>query len=164
MRVLIVSCLLMAVVPAPRAAQPRSYGVTVTAEKGVDFTGFKTYSWTAGRPSSIKTIDAQIVAAVDRELDALGMTKVDTGSPDVLVTYSSLSRTDVDTKAKPDEKGMRPEFAVGMLTVALLDPSARRPLLQLRADKPIDTDTAGLAAAIDAAVAEMFAKYPTRSQ
>src|SRR5580765_7848810 len=135
-----------ALAAAPAAAQMPKYGVTVEADKNLDYTVFKTYSWTEGHPSSDKGIDARVIAAVDRELSALGMTKATSGPGDVLATYYSLSRTDVDTKAKADSKGVRPEQSVGTLVVALLDPADRRRLLRLRVDKPIDTEPAKLGA------------------
>jgi len=143
--------------------QMPKYGVTVKAEKNVDFAKFTTYSWTKGQPSADTTIDAQVVAAVDRELGALGMTKAASGTGDVLATYYSLSRTDVDLKAKADASGSRPQYWVGTLMVALLDPGSRRRLLQMRIDKPIDIEPAKLEAAINTAVAALFAKYPTRA-
>jgi hypothetical protein len=139
------------------------YGVTVVAEKGVDFSRFITYSWTPGQPANLRTIDAQIVAAVDRELKALGMSRVPPGGGDVLATYFSLTRTDVDLNARADDTGLRPEQSVGTLIVALLDPGTRRRLLQLRTDRPIDTSPAGLEADINRAVTELFEKYPTRT-
>ena len=157
--ILILSC----VAGATLAAQMPKYGVTVTAEKDVDFAAFKTYSWTRGQPSASPVIDGQIVAAVDRELSALGMTK-SASTGDVLVAYYSLTGTDVDLNAKEDAKGSRPQYAVGTLMVALLEPESRRRLLRLRIDKPIDTDPPKLEAAINSAVAEMFAKYPTRGK
>mgnify|MGYP003577446575 CR=1 FL=1 len=48
--------------------------------------------------------------------------------------------------------------------VALLDPANRRRLLQLRTDKPIDAKSDQLEPTINAAVAEMFAQYPTRTK
>ena len=144
--------------------QMPTYGVTVTAEKNVDFAKFKTYTWTPGQPSPVKTIDAQITAAVDSELQALGMTKASSGTGDVLVTYYSVSRTDVDLKAKPDASGAPPQYSVGTLAVALLETGSRRQLLRMRADKPIDTEPAKLEAVIKSATAEMFAKYPTRQK
>jgi hypothetical protein len=162
MKPLIILCTLCATVVSPLAAQMPKYGVTVRAEKDVDFAKLKTYSWTQGQPSANKTIDAQIVAAVDRELSALGMTKAASGPGDVLAAYYSLSRTDVDVKAKPDDKGVSPSYSVGTLMVALLEPGSRRRLLRLRIDKPIDAEPARLEATINAAVAELFAKYPTR--
>src|SRR4051794_1522541 len=92
-------------------AQNTKYGVTVTADKNTDFSRFKTYSWTQTRPSSDKTIDAQVMAAVDRELSALGMSKAPVGGkPDVLVSYSSLTRSDVDVSGKAAAGGARPQY------------------------------------------------------
>jgi hypothetical protein len=139
------------------------YGVTVTAEKGVDFAKFKAYSWTQGQPSPSKTIDAQVMAAVDRELAALGMTKAAQGPGDVLVAYYSLMRTDVDLKGKAGPDGL-PQYPVGTLVVALLEPASRKRLLRLRTDKPIDTEPAKLEAAINSAAAALFAEYPTRKK
>ena len=164
MKSFVVGCVLFTVVAAVVPAQMPKYGVTVEAEKNVDFAKFKTYSWTKGQPSAVKTIDARITAAVDRELAALGMTKAASGPGDVLLAYYSVTRTDVNLKAKPDAKGLQPQYSVGTLMVALLDKDSRNRLLRLRIDKPIDTDTTQLDAAIDSAVTEMFTKYPTRTK
>lgn len=163
---LIVSGILIAALAAPLAGQiTQKYGVTVTPEKNVDYSKWVTYSWTRGQPSSVKAIDAQIVSAVDKELAGLGMSPAKSGSGDVLVSYGSLARTDVDVKAKPNEKGLKPEYPVGTLVVVFLDPSSRRRLLQMRTDKPIDsTEPAQITAAINSAVAEMFQSYPTRKK
>ena len=151
-----------AALTAAIAAQMPKYDVTVSIDKPVDFSALKTYSWTKGQPSADKTIDARIIDAVDRELSALGMSKAASGSGDVLATYYSLSRTDVNHKAKPDAQGVRPQYWVGTLVVALLDPGNRERWLRLRIDKPIEIEPAKLDAAIDSAVAAMFAKFPTR--
>ena len=63
------------------------------------------------QPSPIKSTDALIVAAVDRELAARGFTKVDAKASQVLATYGAIQRTDVDVKA--DKDGARPERPVG---------------------------------------------------
>src|SRR3954471_22735484 len=76
------------------AQQPPKYGVTVTADKDTKFAALKMYAWTAGQPSFDKNIDRQIVAAVDRELAKVGLTK-QAQPGDVLVTYVSQRRTDV---------------------------------------------------------------------
>ena len=144
-------------------AQSKKYGVTASAEKNVDFTKFKTYSWSEGRPSADKTINAQIMAAVDKELAALGLTKV-TATPDVRVSYFSMTRTDVDVKAKPDASGLRPQYQVGTLVVALLNPTTLQPLLRLRADKPIEGGADAVGTAINEVAVEMFEIYPTRKK
>lgn len=158
------AALVMSVIAVAGSSAQLQYGVTVKAEKGVDFSKFKTYSWSNGQPAPNKTVDAQIVAAVDRELQAVGLTKAASGPGDVLVMYYSLRRTDVDVKAKPDASGARPQFAVGTLAVALFDPPKKKQLLHMRLDKPIDTDPAQAEATINKAVAEMFAKYPTKAK
>jgi hypothetical protein len=48
--------------------------------------------------------------------------------------------------------------------VALLQPSDHKELLRLRTDKPIDVAPGKLEAEIDAAVTELFQRYPTRSK
>jgi hypothetical protein len=152
----------LAVVTAVVAGQ--KYGVTVTAEKGVDFAKFKTYTWTPGGPSPDPAVDGYIKAAVDRELGVLGLTKAASGTGDVLVTYFAVRRTDVDLEAKPDAGGFLQEQAAGTLVVGLLDPTSRRQLLRLRTDKAIDTAFATREATINDAVTELFAQYPTRAK
>jgi len=142
-------------------AQVTKYGVTVKAEKNVDFSTFKTYSWTPGRGAFVKDVDAHIKAAIDREMGALGMTKVAADSGDVLLMYQSLTRSDIDLKKDPSAD--KP-FSVGTLVVALLEPSNHRQLLRLRTDRPIEVEQGKLQASIDSAVTELFARYPTRSK
>jgi hypothetical protein len=157
-------CFLLAVM-ATAAAQTPKYGVVVEIEdKKADFASFKTYSWQRGQASFDKRIDTQIVAAVDAELAKLGMAKAATGTGDVLVTYASTNRTDVDLKAKPDPTGVRPNYAVGTLVVALLNPATRNRLLRMRVDQPIDAAPDKLEATINSVVAQMFERYPTRQK
>jgi hypothetical protein len=163
MKRLIVGAFLCTAVAAVSAQMPK-YGVTVTVAKNADPAKYKTYTWTKGGPSADKAVDAQIMAAVDRELGGLGMSKASSGKGDVLVTYYSLRRTDVDLKAKPDASGAQPQYAVGSLLVAMLDPGTRGRLVQLRTDKPVDLEPAKSESVINGAVAELFAKYPTRQK
>jgi hypothetical protein len=143
----------------------QKYGAKAETEKGVDYAKFKTYSWTTGQPSPDKTIEGQIVAAVDREFASLGMTKATSGSGDVQVAYYSVTRTDVNLKAKPDAKGLQPEISVGTLMVALLEPASRKRLLRLRVDKPINgVERSQAEVVINEAVTELFQQYPTRTK
>jgi hypothetical protein len=145
------------------AAQMPKYGVKVTTAKNVDFAKFKTYSWTKSHPSGNSTIDAKIVSEVDSALGAVGMSKATSGSGDVQVAYDSLTRTDVNLKAKPGAQDVSPEYTVGTLVVLLLDPANRKELLRMRADKPIESTTQDkLDPVIHSVVQEMFEKYPTR--
>ena len=146
-------------------AQTPKYGVIVNVDdKKADFASFKTYAWQRGQASFDKAIDTQIVAAVDDELAKLGLVKATPGSVDVLVTYASTNRTDVDLKGKPDDAGVRPKYRVGTLVVAFLNPKTRNRLLRLRVDQPVDADPDALQATIRAVVAQMFEQYPTRQK
>jgi hypothetical protein len=159
----ILTCVLLAAGKLVVAGQQPKYGVTVSVAKAAGLAKAKTYSWQASQPSPIKEVDAQIVAAVDRELTALGLTKVVSGKGDLLATYASLRRTDVDVTSKAKKSGAGREYAVGTLIVDLRDPATNQPLFRARIDQPIDTEPEKVEAAINAAVTAMFEKYPTRT-
>ena len=70
------------VVPVIALAQKTSYDFDKTA----DFTAYKTYALKEGTPVGQPLIDQRIVAAIDTQLTAKGMTKSET-NPDVVVIY-----------------------------------------------------------------------------
>ncbi len=134
-----------------------------SAEKTTQFDALKTYAWDAGRALSLAPIDDQIVTAVDRELARAGLVKVNSQPSDVLVTYAALQRTDVDLKSKlPENPKLRRQYPVGSLVVLLREPGTLRELFRGRADAPLASDPAGIAQQIDAMIAQMFERYPTR--
>jgi len=154
---------LFIVLTAAAAAQMPKYGVTVKADDKTDFSKLKTYKWEAGWKSYDKNIHQTILDAVDRELKELGLEKRDSGAADVMVTYATVRRTDVDLKSKPSQgEAGRKQYDVGSLVVLMLEPGTRKELFRARVDKPIEVDVAKVQAVIDEAVREMFAKYPTR--
>jgi len=163
---LILACVLVGVrdFAGVARAQEMKYGVKVVVAKAADLAKAKTYSWTVSQPSPDKTVDAQIVAAVDRELSALGFTKAASGTGDVQATYASTRRTDVNLKGKANASGARPAYEVGTLVVDLRDPATREPLFRVRIDTPVTTEADKAEAQIDAAVKAMFEKYPGRSK
>jgi hypothetical protein len=141
------------------AGQQPKYGVSVKASKPAALAKAKTYTWTVSQPSFNKDADRQIIAAVDKELQARGLTKAATGG-DLAVTYASMSRTDVDVKSS-GKNGELPQYPVGTLVVDVRNPANKQSLFRVRMDTPITTnDSARLEAEINAAVAAMFAKYP----
>lgn len=160
-----IACVVLAFGVVSVVGQTPKYGVTVTSDRKADFTKIKSYSWETGSPSFDKDVNQQIVDAIDHELMSLGLEKRPSGPSDVTVSYASLQRTDVDVKAKPTTKeATRPQYPVGSLLVVMRDPGTRKELFRGRVDKPIDLDREKLHAAIDEVVADIFAKYPTRTQ
>ena len=141
------------------AGQQPKYEVSVKASKPAALAKAKTYMWTVSQPAFNKDVDKQIIAAVDRELQARGLTKAATTPGDLAVTYGSVSRTDVDLKSKGKEGELR-EFAVGTLVVDVRDSANKQSLFRVRIDKPIQSDPATFEATVNAAVAAMFEKYP----
>ena len=158
-----VASALFVVFTATAAAQMPKYGVTVKADKKTDFSKLKSYKWDAGWKSYDKKIHQTILDAVDRELKGIGLEKRESGTADVTVTYATVRRTDVDLNSKPSEgEAGRKQYDVGSLVVLMLEPGTRKELFRARVDKPIEVDVEKVQAAIDEAVRDMFAKYPTR--
>ena len=151
-----------AAVAAPLAQQ--KYGVTVVLEKKVDFAKLKSYSWDNVQPAATRSVDDQIVAAIDKELKALGMTKVTSGPG----RRSGHVHGGPPHGRGPASRTHRvrgiQQYAVGTLSVILINPPAKERILELRLDKPIDTDASRAEATINAAVAELFTKYPTKKK
>lgn len=158
-----VLCVLAGVVAPPIAAQSTKYGVTVKAADNTDFSKFKTYTWEHGWQTYDKAVNEQIITSIDRELAGVGLTRRESGTADVIVTYASLWRIDVDLNAKSTTAdGKLPQYDVGTLVVLLLEPGSRKELFRGRVDQPIEVETNKVKAVVDAAVKDMFAKYPTR--
>jgi len=158
----ILACAFSATSALAGAGQSK-YGASVKAVKPAALANAKTYVWMPSQPAFDKNVDALIVAAVDRELGARGFTKLPSGPSDVVLTYASLTRTDVDVKKAP-KAGAAREFAVGTLVVDVRDPANRQSLFRVRMDTPIEKDPAALEGTINAAVAGMFEKYPPRTK
>jgi hypothetical protein len=149
---------------APLAAQMPKYGVTVKAADEVDFAKFKTYKWEHGWQTYDKRVHQGIIAAIDRELAAAGLTKKASGPADLLVTYASLRRIDIDLDAKPSADGKNRQYDVGTLVVLLLEPGSRKELFRGRVDTPIVVDADKVIAIVDSTVKDVFAKYPANQK
>jgi hypothetical protein len=164
MKQLAIVCLAVALAAGAVAAQKPKYGVTVTADRKADFSTFKSYSWdTASWPALDKIVHQYIVDAVERELKGLGFEKRQSGPTDVRLLYGSQRRTDVDLRSDAPT-GKKPEYAVGTLVVLMRESGSGKEVFRGRVDKPIDLDPDKVGVVIDEVVAEMFAKYPSRTR
>jgi hypothetical protein len=145
------------------AAPTPTHHVRVTVDKHTDFAALHTYAWTPGWGAFNQDLDTHIVAAIDRELTSLGLTRLAGAPSDMLVTYGTVRRTNVDVSAKRKGKPVYPEYPVGTLVVLLRESLGHREVFRARAELRVDIDTAQLGEQIDAIVARMFARYPTRT-
>ena len=106
----------------------------------------------------------QVVAAIDRELAALGYTKHPSAPADVVVSYASVQRSDIDPKSKAHgPRGERPTYPVASLLVLIRHPITGRELFLARVAMRVDSSPEAFAATIDDRVSKIFARYPTHS-
>jgi hypothetical protein len=78
----LLTALAVVLAPALILAQKTSYDY----DKAIDFTAFKTYAFKDGTKVGQPLIDQRIVAAIETELAAKGLTKTE-ANPDVFVVY-----------------------------------------------------------------------------
>ncbi len=149
---------------AQQGAQSPPVTVKSTLKSGVDVTKFKTYNWFPGQGAYDADLNKQIIAAIDKELASLGLTKTTT-NPDVLVTYHSLQSTRVDLKTweATASGGKWKDYPVGTLVVNLLDPkSTQVQLWSARTDQPLVLDKAQYGEAVNRFVSAIFSQWPPK--
>ncbi len=164
---LVLACPLLGAAPKPPTGKP----VVVQVDKGVDFTAFRTYSYEAGYPAMVKEVDARIVADIEAQLAALGLTRAASGPGDVVVSYFSVMRTDVDLAsfdARAPQAGTERKaaetFKVGTLVMNVKAASTGKVAWRAKIEGVLTGDTAAQLAVIDGAVASVFNVYPTRTK
>jgi hypothetical protein len=143
-----------------------TYGLTVNVDKDIDFSRIKTYAWAPGWSAYDDNVDREIVAAMERHLAILGLTKVDEGTCDVLVSYEALRRSDVDLKSTTSDPltHARIERPVGTLAIFVQEPGTGRQLFRARVDIPLESDPTRLQAQVARWVAVAFEQYPKESE
>jgi hypothetical protein len=134
--------------------------VKTTVDKKIDFKSFKTYSWEKGQVSADPAAHKSVVAAVEAELAALGLTRLD-AKGDVLVRYHAVARTDVDLKSKKND-GARPTSDVGKVQVELLGGKSFKRVWQATTEERLSRDPAARDTDIRRAIARLFTAYPGR--
>ena len=158
---ILVGVLMLAVAPA--VAQQ----VNADFDKTASFATFKTYSWTQGTiPAGASPLMVQRVnAAVDAELSAIGLLKVDK-DPDVLVAVHGATKEDVSLQSW----GYSPRFGggqvdvnrvlVGTLMVDIIDARAKKLAFRASASDTVSDNPQKNEKKIHKAVEKMFEKYP----
>jgi hypothetical protein len=135
-----------------------------------NFSDFKTYAWVKPiRPTPNPLMDQRIVAAIDSQLAAKGMRKVD-DSPDVFVTYGAGISQQTQTVATGTGGGWRwgggmatvNQYVtnVGTLVVDIDDGKTKQLLWRGAAKGTLSDKPDKNSQKIDKAVAKMFKQYP----
>src|SRR5690349_21243441 len=117
----------MLVLSGVAVAGSADHHVKVTFDKHTDFSALHTYAWTRGLASLDPNFDAHIVEAIDGELASVGLIRKDSEPADVVVSYGTVGRSDVDVSAKRDRSsGTYPEYPTGTFVVLIREASSRR--------------------------------------
>jgi hypothetical protein len=164
---LLVMCPALAIGQTPGAPKP----VVVRLDKSVDFSTFHTYSYKPSHAAMVKEVDARIVAAIEAQLRALGLTPAAPGAAaDVTVTYHSVMRTDADLstfdEVQPASGAQRKPtetYRVGTLAVDVIPSGKTAPAWRAKADGVLKGSTEAQIKVIDDTVAALFGVYPTKT-
>jgi hypothetical protein len=145
--------------------QPAPGTVESTFDKKADFAAIHTYSWTGGTDAFAPDAHKMIVAAVEHEAAAAGLTRVATGG-DVTLAYYTMTVSNVDLKAldKMQDRSQRPPTnELGKLVVVMRNP-AHQQLWSAISREYLDPDRTKLNATVQTVAARLFATYPTRAR
>ena len=147
--------------------RPATGKINSTYDKTATFTAFKTYGWIAGQKAFDPAVDKTIVSAIDAEMAALGLKKVEGRSGDVTLRYLAVRSTSVDLdkleaidKQGGDKAGA--DVTVGRLIVVMEDVKSSRRLWAADGVERLNPAVAERDQAIKGVVTRMFETYPTR--
>ena len=167
-RILSATCLLLAVTALAQS-------VTYDYDKSADFSRFKTYAWIRGAKVNDELNDKRIVDAVDAQLAAKGLTRVEADAkPDLVVFY----RADFQRELQINGSGWggyrfggnrfgtatAREAQIGTLTVEMLDATTRAVVWKGTATKDVDTGAKPdkRDKSINKAAEKMFKNFPPK--
>jgi uncharacterized protein DUF4136 len=123
--------------------------VSTNSMPGVDFSKYHTYKWVTieGATYPNQIIDAQIKLAVDTQLAAKGLTKVDGDKADLLIGYQTSVSTEKQWNAYGTggfrwgggmASAQQSTIATGTLVLDMYDPATKQLVWTGRASKTLD--------------------------
>lgn len=152
--------------------------VTYDFDKATDFSKFKTYAWVRGTNLSDQLNHQRIVTAVDRQLSARGLAKVEAGAnPDMLVAYHASFDRDLQINGFSSGWGGNrfgggsrsgtarvEEILVGTLAVDVVNAQTRTIVWRGMATKEVDVNARPEAREknINRAADKLFKNYPPK--
>lgn len=144
--------------------------VKVDWDHGASFTGFRTYAWMEGTPAKNPLMGQRIVDAVDKELAAKGLQKVDANSnPDLYVLYHASTGAETQLNTMGMGWGWQwggsstttvSQIPTGQLSVDIGDAKTKKLLWLGSASDTLSDKPEKNAEKIDKAVGKMFKKFP----
>jgi hypothetical protein len=149
-----------------------SMKVATDYDKAANFAPLKTYSWRNGTPLANPLMSQRVVAAIDAQLKAKGLTRVDSGG-DVSVTYHAAAEHSMDVQSFSSGStyscwgGCSTSTTVtpvttGTLIVDLVDAKNDKMLWRGTASDTVSDNPAENEAKINDGVKKMFSNYPPK--
>jgi uncharacterized protein DUF4136 len=157
------TCALLVLLLAPQSLDK----ATSSYDKKTDFSTLRTYVWNKGHQANDPAVHKLIVDEIERQMAALGFTKADAATADVILKYHSVARTDADLKQieKALSQGKEaPTFIVGGLLVVLYRSGTTIPLWEARTQGRLSDDAGKRTGEIQQAIAALFETYPGKSK
>ena len=147
--------------------RPATGKVNSSFDKTADFKAFQTYGWTAGQHAFDPSVHKTIVDAIDAELAAIGLKKVEGQGGNVTVRYLAVrsSSVNLDKLEALQKQGANQEGAtvtVGRLIIVMEDAKSGRRLWAADSVERLDPAAGERDAVIKGVVVRMFETYPTR--
>jgi Domain of unknown function (DUF4136) len=139
--------------------------MTVDFGHALSFQGFETYTWGKGTPVKNPLMDQRIVQAIDKQLAAKGITKVDPSTnPDLVVIYHAAVGTETELNTT-NMGGWRwgggvDKIPVGPLTVDIGDAKTKKLAWMGNASGTLSDNPEKNTKRINSAVEKMFKKFP----
>jgi hypothetical protein len=138
--------------------------VTSSVDRTQDFTKISTYAWEKGGEAFDRGIHQAVVDAVDAELAARMLQKVDAKSADVTVTYYAMGTSEVnfDELDKARGKEIPPSKSLATLAVAMYRQPARTRIWTAQTRQYVDVSPEQRAATARTVVAKLFETLPRK--
>jgi len=157
-------------VPLMLLVLPVFADVKIGHDEKVDFDSYRTYSWREGTPAVNPEVQEWIVGAIDRELQANGLSRVD-GEADLYVSTVAYGELDIAMRGnyvrlnRYDTYGVITSHVVdqtiGNLIVDLIDPATDEPVWRGVAQEAFNTSKINKAEKkIGKIVKKMFKDFP----
>lgn len=149
-------------------AAPVHAGVSVEFDREADFSRLTTYTWEQGTPARRPDVQALIVAAIDRELAARGLERVDGGGALNLIAHALADEHTLKQLADPTYFKFWSGVTItdpallktGSLVVDLQDAGSGKIVWRGLATATVDQSFKKIGKKIDKVVAKMFRDFP----
>ena len=151
-----------------------SMKIATDYDKAANFAPLKTYSWREGTPLPNPLMSQRVVAAVDAQLKAKGLTRVDTGG-DVSVTYHAAADKQMDVQSFSSgghyscwggcsTSTTVTNVTVGTLIVDLVDAKQDKMLWRGSATDTVSDNPAENEKKVNDGVKKMFENFPPKGK